>query len=174
MDFCWRSNFLHFYWLYPSTKRAIKTLSVSKIIYYSRAFTWYLQNPRGMCHVSRNVSQSLSTLRSKKSKRWTYLNKQPMWSSSGMSQDYKKVWHFYAEFFQIDWSRWGSVLNVPYKISWIRGSFPIPLLSLISSKPVLLKPRLLKIELESIVNKRLRFYRNLSVESSGDQLTGLN
>ena len=80
-----------------------------KIIYYSRAFTWYLQNPRGTCHVSRNVSQSLSTLRSKKSKRWTYLNKQPMWSSSGMSQDYKKVWHFYAEFFQIDWSRWGSV-----------------------------------------------------------------
>ena len=37
-----------------------------KIIYYSRAFTWYLQNPRDTCHVSRNVSQRLSTLKVQK------------------------------------------------------------------------------------------------------------
>ena len=37
---------------------------------------------------------------------------------------------------------------------------------------VLLKARLLKIELKSIVNKRLRFYKKQGVESSGDYLIG--
>ena len=36
------------------------------IIYYSRALTWYLQNPRGTCHVSRNVSQRLTNFKVQK------------------------------------------------------------------------------------------------------------
>ena len=55
-------------------------ITVPKIIYYSRAFTWYLQNPRGMCHVSRNVSQSLSTFWSKISKNQSYL----VWRSASV------------------------------------------------------------------------------------------
>ena len=79
-----------------------------KIIYYSRPIHRYHQNPRDTCR----VSQRLSTLRAKFSKRRTYLNQhiqQPMWSPSGMSQDYKKVWHFYA---QLDLQSIGSSLHI--------------------------------------------------------------
>ena len=44
----------------------------------------------------------------------------------------------------------------------------------INVRLILLNPRSFKIELKSYVNKRLGFYRNLGVQSSGDHLTGLN
>ena len=54
-----------------------------KIIYYSRPITWCSQNTRGTCHVSINVSWSLSTLESKKSKNrtcsiWRHISTEPM------------------------------------------------------------------------------------------------
>ena len=88
-------------------------ISVPKNIYYSRAFTWYLQNPCGTWHVSRNVSQSLSTSRSKKSKNRNYLVWQSIGSSCRPSQLSENICHPSRGIFYIDWSRWGSVLVKP-------------------------------------------------------------
>ena len=85
-----------------------------KIIYYSRAFTWYLQNPRGTCHVSRNVSQSLLTLRSKKSKNRSYLVWQSIGSSCRPSQLSENICHPSGGIFYIDWGRWGSVYSLMF------------------------------------------------------------
>merc|ERR1711940_502509 len=84
-------------------------ISMPKNIYYSRAITWYLQNPRGTCHVSRNVSQSLSTSRSKKSKNRTYLIQPSIRSSCRPSQLSKNICHPYGGIFYIDRGRGGCV-----------------------------------------------------------------
>ena len=76
-------------------------ISMLKIIYSSRPITWWSRNPRGTCHVSKNVSWSWTTLKSKKSKNRTCLIWLPPPPASGVTRDYWDVSHTPGQILQL-------------------------------------------------------------------------
>ncbi len=117
MDFCGRSNFLYFYWLYPSTKRAITPMSFEQIEKFQcLKVSTILGLSHGIfrTHVARvtcpeTCLKGWQTLRSKKSKNRNYLIQPSIRSSCVPSQLSKNIRHPYGGIFYNDWGHGGSV-----------------------------------------------------------------